>query len=521
MRVNKDHDNEHSADRPDQQGAEISGETVNPTEQGLPAGQGGVGEKSIKAKKPLRRKKKGFLIGSVVLILLVLATMAYALAFLGQVKETQRVLLDEVVFETSYAIDEAFPEHIVNIGLLGFDRGWNREAKGEYLFRPDMLAVLSINFDSGQISVVRVPRDSYVPIHGMSGLHDKINHSFYYGYTYGSGDDHEAEGIRYTLQTVSNVLGGIPIHYHLSVDMYSIIELVDAMGGVYYEVEEEIIDKHWEVGRVLVPAGPQMMDGKTFLRYLQYRDDKTNQDYGRIDRQMSLLKETFYYLREQGRITDLPATYRIYKDYVETDLSYKQIAALAYYARDLNISDENLHFYTVKGDGHMKDGIWYQVIFDGQRLQIIKDVFGITADPWPPIVLVDSPAYLEEQEKKDRLDEQGVTEESSELENGADQAEADQHNEDVQLTDAVDDLINNELQERQLAVVPDLRGKTVEQARTILESELFIVGSIETRFYFLLEKGLVIQSIPLPGTLIHVGDRVNLVVSDGPDPEGI
>jgi polyisoprenyl-teichoic acid--peptidoglycan teichoic acid transferase len=515
--VSNDRDNEHGADRPDQFGSEIPGDTVNLTDQVLPGSQDGDGEQAVNVKKPLHRFKKGLLIGTVVLIILALATGVYALAFFGQVKETQRVLLDEVTFETIYTIDEVFPEHIVNIGLLGFDRGWNRESMGEYLFRPDMLAVLSINFDSGQISVVRIPRDSYVPIHGMNGFHDKINHSFYYGYIYGSGDDPEAEGIRYTLQTVSNVLGGIPIHYHLSIDMYSIIELVDAMGGVYYEVEEEIIDKYWDVGRVLVPAGPQIMDGKTFLRYLQYRDDKTNQDYGRIDRQMNLLKETFYYLREQGRITDIPATYRIYKDYVETDLSYKQIAALAYYARDLNMSDENLHFYTVPGGGDMKDGIWYQVISDDQRLQIIKDVFGIDAEPWPPIVLVDSPEYLEEQEEKRRLEELGITEEN----NGTEDDEISEENSDDEtLTGSEDDLINEELEERQLAVVPDLRGKTVEQARTILESELFIVGSIETRFYFLLEKGLVIQSNPLPGSLIQIGDTINLVVSDGPDPNG-
>jgi polyisoprenyl-teichoic acid--peptidoglycan teichoic acid transferase len=514
MRVSNDRDNEYGAERPDQYDAENSGEIVNPTDQELSGELEGAGEQLNNAKKPMRGMKKGLLIAAVLLIILALTTGVYALAFFGQVKETQRVLLDEVTFETSYAIDEVFPEHIVNIGLLGFDRGWNRESMGESLFRPDMLAVLSINFDSGQISVVRIPRDSYVPIHGMSGFHDKINHSFYYGYIYGSGDDPEAEGIRYTLQTVSNVLGGIPIHYHLSVDMYSIIELVDAMGGVYYEVEEEIIDKYWEVGRVLVPAGPQIMDGKTFLRYLQYRDDKTNQDYGRIDRQMNLLKETFYYLREQGRITDIPATYRIYKDYVETDLTYKQIAALAYYARDLNMSDENLHFYTVPGGGHMKDGIWYQVIFDNKRLQIIKDVFGIDAEPWPPIVLVDSPEYLEEQEEKRRQEELGITDESSDLETGSDEAE------DDQMANSEDDLLDNELEDRQLAVVPDLRGKTVEQARTILESESFIVGAIEKRFYYILEKGLVIQSNPLPGTLIHLGDTINLVVSDGPDPDG-
>ena len=171
-----------------------------------------LGEQELTYKKPAGSKKKILIIATAVLVIILLATGTYVLAMFGQVKETQRVLLDEVTFESEYNIGDEFPEHIVNIGLLGFDRGWNRESMGEYLFRPDMLAVLSINFDSGQISVVRIPRDSYVPIHGMSGFHDKINHSFYYGYTYGSGDDHEAEGIRYTLQTVSNVLGGIPIH---------------------------------------------------------------------------------------------------------------------------------------------------------------------------------------------------------------------------------------------------------------------------------------------------------------------
>ena len=378
--------------------------------------------------------KKVILIAAGVLVLLLLAAGTYVLAFYNQIQEPQRMLLEEVIFEEEYAISEVFPGHIVNIGLMGFDRGWNRENMGEDLFRPDMLAVLSINFDTDQISVVRIPRDSYVPIHGMGGIHDKINHSFYYGYQFGKGEDSDADGIRYTLQTVSNALGGIPLHYYISVDMYSIIELVDALGGVYYDVEETIYDEYWNVGAVLVPEGPQVMDGKTFLRYLQYREDKTNQDIGRIDRQMNLLKETFYYLREQGRITDLPATYRIYKDYVETDLSYKQIAALAYYARDLNVSDSNLHFYTVPGGGQMKDGIWYQVINENERVRIIKEVFGIDAEPWPSLVLEDSPEYLEEQERlrlEEELAESEQTEELAESEQPEELLETDeQHDEE-------------------------------------------------------------------------------------------
>lgn len=315
----------------------------------------------------------------------------------------------------------------------------------------------------------------------------------------------------FSLQTVSNVLGGIPIHYYVSVDMYSIIELVDAMGGVYYEVEETIYDLHWDVGRVLVPEGPQIMDGKTYLRYLQYRDNKTSQDYGRIDRQMNLLRETYFYLREKGRITDIPTTYRIYKDYVETDLTYKQIAALAFYANSVDISDDNLHFYTIKGGGQMKDGIWYQVIDQNQRVQIVKDVFGIDIDPWPPIVLKDSPEYLEEQERKRRLEEMGL-EEGEEPEEWPWDSIFDRNDDDDDEAAEEEDLSG-------LVMVPDVWGKSADEARAVLESSGLRVGEVIERYYKYLGYGLAIHSEPLAGKRVEPGSVINLVVSLGPNPE--
>jgi len=461
-------------------------------------------------KKPRSGLKKALAIIAGVLLLAVAALSTYGWAFYEQVQEPQRVLLDDVTFEESYDVGEVFSEHIVNIALLGFDRGWGREDLGEYLFRPDMLAIFSIDFQKDEVSVVRIPRDSYVPIHGMGGMHDKVNHSFFYGYYYGGGEDRDEDGLRYTLQTVSNVLGGIPIHYYVSVDMYSVIELVDAMGGIYYEVEEAIYDEHWDVGRLLVPEGPQVMDGETYLRYLQYRGDRG--DKGRIDRQMDLLMETFIYLREEGKITDIPTTYRIYKDYVDTDLSYSQIAALAFYARDLEEPEENLNLYTLSGGNQTKDGIYYLVLNQEERVRIIEEVFDIKAEKWPPIVLEDSPEYIEEQERKRREEEREKEreldwdpfedEENGQEGNGSDDDEA----------AAPDD--NNDM-----AVVPELRGKTVDEAKAILAERGFSVADVHYRHYNHLAKGLVMYSEPLPGQSVPKGTVFDLIVSDGPEED--
>jgi polyisoprenyl-teichoic acid--peptidoglycan teichoic acid transferase len=482
----------------------IGGQVVDPVEQAGRNAAGEIGRGDQRSRLPMRKWKKVLLIIAGALLLLIAALGTYVLAFFNQVQETQRVLLDDVTFTEEYDVNAVFPEHIVNIALLGFDRGWNRESYGEYLFRPDMLAILTIDFDRDTIAVVRIPRDSYVPIYNQGGFHDKINHSYYYGYSSGHSDDAHADGIRSTLLTVSNVLGGIPIHYYVSVDMYSIVELVDAMGGIYYESEQEIIDKHWEVGRVLVPKGPQIMDGKTYLRYLQYRDNATNQDYGRIDRQMNLLKETYLFLRKEGKITDIPTTYRIYKDYVETDLTYKQIAALAFYARDLEIDDESLKFFTITGDGQMKDGIWYQVVFQNRRVEIIKEVFGIDAAPWPPIVLVDSPEYLEEQERKRLEEEFGISDddETSQLMPEDDTGEEDGDQESPEEQD-----------QASLALVPELRGLNIAEAVSIIESLGFVFGVVSEVSDDAFPAGQVLYTEPLSGSRVEPGSVVNLVVS--------
>ncbi len=457
--------------------------------------QGAYDPEKTRVKQKRSPLKKALLALAGILVLSLAGAGAYVMAFYEDVQEPQRVLLDDVSFEQDFDhdVDAAFSEHTVNIALLGFDRGWGREHLGEELFRPDMLAVVSVDLKEEEVAMVRIPRDSYVPIHGMGGFHDKINHSYFFGYHYGGGEDRHQDGIDYTLQTVSNVLGDVPLHYYVSVDMYSVIELVDAVGGIYYEVDETIYDEHWEIGRVLVPEGPQVMDGKTYLRYLQYRGETG--DKGRIERQFDLLEATFVHLRDEGKISDLPRIYRIYKDYVETDLNYTQVAALAYFARGLNLDD--IDFVTLTGSGQSKDGIWYEVLNQSERLRIIEEVFGIETDPWPPIVLEDSEEYLEEQERLRR-------EEEREKERDEDWPFGDRDDEKEEAEEQVH--------------IPYLREMTAQEAATALQNKGLQVGSIIERHDDEVGAGLVIYTDPLSGEAAKPGAVVNLVVSKGPEP---
>jgi hypothetical protein len=64
--------------------------------------------------------------------------------------------------------------------------------------------------------------------------------------------------------------------------------------------------------------------------------------------------------------------------------------------------------------------------------------------------------------------------------------------------------------------VPDVRGKTVAQARTLLSARRCALGRTTQAFSTKVRKGRIVGQSRRPGTLLAAGARVNVVVSRGP-----
>ncbi len=265
-------------------------------------------------------------------------------------------------------VDTYFSQNIVNVVLLGFDKNESRE--DEYsVFRTDTVKVVSINFDLEKISIINIPRDIYTKI-GDTSTKDKINHSYFYGYRYGEGTDHHANGLAYTLGSVSNILGSIPFKYYVAVDMDGVIDLVDAIEGVPFEVPFDVYSKS---GQLLVRQGHQVLDGKKYLDYLRTR--LVGGDIGRVDRQTDLLLATLEHIKSKGLFKQLPVFYSYYQQLLDTNLSNKQVISLALYLR--NISKDKIDVYTLTGFDQSSDGVYYMTMDQTKRAEIIKAVFGL------------------------------------------------------------------------------------------------------------------------------------------------
>lgn len=290
----------------------------------------------------------------------------------------------------------------VNIVLLGFDRSAARESEGT-LFRPDTILIAAVNPRSASVSMVSIPRDSYVLIHDQD-LYDKINHSYMYGYySVTEQEDRHQAGINKTLQTIQEFLGGVPVHGYLIVDMDGAAEIVDSVGGIYIDVEDQFRGNYGR-GAVQIEQGYQLLNGKQVLQYTRNRADYLGGERGRTVRQQKTLIALFRKIFTPSGITGVPGLVRAVQANIETDLSPVKLAALSLLGFRVDSTSITTRVFSGEGRLSARNGqnIYYLVIDEAERIEIIEAVFGVTValrsrpELPGPIVTEPEPEHLPE-----------------------------------------------------------------------------------------------------------------------------
>jgi len=273
-------------------------------------------------------------------------------------------------------ISRQFYNNAIHILLLGFDRTAERD-KVYSIYRPDTIMLVKIEFDTEEVSIVSVPRDSYVPIAHRNGGMDKINHSYYYGYKYGGGEDKKKEGIQYTIDTVSNLLNNVPIHYYVGFDMQGVIEIVDILGGIRVNVEEDIRADYGE-GRLLVPKGDRILNGQEFLYYATVRDKDASSDINRIQKQQGVMKMVFDKFKSSNMLSTIPRIFQTMTNTFDTNLTLDQIAALALFGNNIDSADIKTYHLTGEYQWLKKPNKnIYMLVDEEKKNEIVAQVFGI------------------------------------------------------------------------------------------------------------------------------------------------
>lgn len=271
-----------------------------------------------------------------------------------------------------------FQQDTVNILFLGFDKNTARE--DDYrLFRPDGIILASINFNTDKISLISFPRDSRVWIAHRPGK-DKINASFYYGHDEGDGttpQEKDVEGYKYCVDTVSEFLGNIYINNYVAIDMDGFSSIIDDIGGVEIDIPEDMYDDvHKEL---IAKEGLQRLNGKQFLEYVRDRDKTNEKDKERVARTQEAFVTVVDQLKSQNMLKILPNLYDTYQQNINTDLSIKEMTALALYAQKIKFDNVDMH--VIDGEYEYINDYIYYIPDELKRIELIKEVFNIDFEP--------------------------------------------------------------------------------------------------------------------------------------------
>jgi LCP family protein required for cell wall assembly len=209
------------------------------------------------------------------------------------------------------------PDGIVNILLIGTDY---RAAEAN--FRTDTLIIVSINQQSGQVTLLSIPRDLfvYVPTWGMQ----RINKA----YADGETSQYAGGGPGLLIQTILYNLG-IPVHYYALANFDGFRQIVDTAGGIDIPVNCELIEykikdptldeaqpENYEVYTQTI--GLTHMDGALALWYARARP--VGGDFFRAYRQRQVLRAIYRAGLSANLLPKIPELYANFQDVVQTDL---------------------------------------------------------------------------------------------------------------------------------------------------------------------------------------------------------
>ncbi|MEA5047548.1 MAG: LCP family protein [Eubacteriales bacterium] len=267
--------------------------------------------------------------------------------------------------------DTSMMQNIVNVLLIGVDYATERETwSGKHEYHADVMMVVAINFDENRVDLISLPRDTYAKIPGVKGIY-KLNASLNCG---GGYDAPGGAGFLKTCEAASWMLGGIPINYYYAVTMPAVKQLVDAVGGVDYNLELS-----FKMAGRSYSAGPTHLNGQGVLDYLRVRKNiQSGGDLNRVNRQKKMMIALFQSMQEQNLILKIPDILNSFSGQLYTNCTLGQTAALTKFAYTLDSGNIGMYSMTSSNGSNTNIFNWNFCLTDqNKRVQIIQDVYNV------------------------------------------------------------------------------------------------------------------------------------------------
>lgn len=239
--------------------------------------------------------------------------------------------------------------------------------------RSDVNILAVVNPVEGKILLVSIPRDTYVQLHGTTGLKDKLTHA---------GVNNNIERSKATLEDFLD----ISIDYVAKVSFETVVKVVDELDGIeiYSDTALNLSAGETAKGKMCnFVEGKQQVDGDCALRFARERKSYERGDKHRGENQQEVLTGIINKLASsKDYLLKLPAILDIAADSFETTFTRDNITDFMKYQLASNINWQ-IESIGLDGVGDMLPTYTYGegtplwvMIPDGESLENIKEKIG-------------------------------------------------------------------------------------------------------------------------------------------------
>ena len=142
----------------------------------------------------------------------------------------------------------------------------------------DVNILLVVNPVDRELLMVNTPRDYYVNLHGIKGNKDKLTHAGLIG------------GVKLSTSTLED-LYEIKIPYYVRVNFNAVINLVDAVGGITINNDQNKNIKCWTDHSCIIKPGDNKVNGKCALAFARERHAYKEGDRHRGENQEQVISK--------------------------------------------------------------------------------------------------------------------------------------------------------------------------------------------------------------------------------------
>ena len=239
----------------------------------------------------------------------------------------------------------------------------------------DTIMVASYNPQTQKAVLLSIPRDTFI---GDSTLYadsyDKINALY------------QQDGAEAVVEEVNDITG-LDIEYYMVISNNALVELVDEIGGVEFDVPIDMdYDSDAQDLHIHLEAGLQTLTGEQaewLVRFRKnndgtgYSSEYGSDDYGRMKTQQEFLKAVFEQTIQAQNITKIGSLVDIVKENVTTNISdWDAIKEYIPYAVDFSL--DGLETATLPGESARipaNTGLWFFIYDEYETEELIEELY--------------------------------------------------------------------------------------------------------------------------------------------------